>query len=171
MPYIHWNYVTPYFGLVDEELKWDNTSFFYGYGGSIHPRNFIWVMVWDQFQTQAGNNIRGHRINATPTIYNNLASFVPTLGVSLEDGTPSPIISVSLLYHSTSYHIHSRDTKVLEVINLGRDGSNAYEVARIIFPFCLNIETFFKVTKIGGNLAKAMNDTDRIDRLVLESFG
>ena len=35
MPYIHENYVTPYFSLVGEELKWDNTSFFYGYGGSI----------------------------------------------------------------------------------------------------------------------------------------
>ena len=80
-----------------------------------------------------GNNIRGHRINATLTIYNNLASFVSTLSVSLEDGTPSPIISVSLLCQSTPYHIHSRDNTVLEVINLGSDGSNACEVAKIIF--------------------------------------
>ncbi|KAM4080670.1 hypothetical protein ACJW30_11G035200 [Castanea mollissima] len=146
MPYIQGNYVTLYFSLVSKELKWDNTSFFYGYGGSIHPRNFIWVRVWDQFQAYAGNNVRGHRINATPTIYNNLASFVSTLSVSLEDGTPSPIISVSLFCQSAPYHIHSRGTKGnLGIINLGRDGSNAREIARIIFPFCLNILDFFNI--------------------------
>ena len=32
MPYIHGNYVTPYFSLVGEELKWDNTSFFLDMG-------------------------------------------------------------------------------------------------------------------------------------------
>ena len=32
MPYIHGNYITPYFSLVGEELKWDNTSFFLDMG-------------------------------------------------------------------------------------------------------------------------------------------
>ena len=50
MPYIHGNYVTPYFNLVGEELKWDDTSFFYGYGGGIYLRHVIWVRVCDQFQ-------------------------------------------------------------------------------------------------------------------------
>ena len=39
------------------------------------------------------------------------------------------------------------------------------------FDVSLDFKDFLKVTKIGGNLAKAMNDTDRIDRLVLKSFG
>ena len=92
-----------------------------------------------------GKNVSGHRINATPTIYNNLASFVSTLSVSLEDDTPSPIISFSLLCQSTPYHIYSRDTKVLKVINLGRDVFNACKVARIIFSSYLNILGFFNI--------------------------
>ena len=39
------------------------------------------------------------------------------------------------------------------------------------FYVSLDFKDFLKVTKIGGNLAKAMNDTDRIDGLVLKSFG
>ena len=92
------------------------------------------------------NNVRGHRINATPTIYNNLASFVSTLNVSLEDDTSLPIINVPLFCESTPYHNHSRVTKViLGIINLGRDGSNAHKVARIILSFCLNILEFFNM--------------------------
>ena len=40
-----------------------------------------------------------------------------------------------------------------------------------IFNVSLDFRDFLKVTKISGNFAKAMNDTDRIDRLVLELFG
>ena len=128
----NWSGMTHLFFMVMEEVSTQDTL--YGLGCVIN------------FKPRWGNNVRGHHINTTSAIYNNLASFFFTLGVSLEDSTTSPIISVSLLCQCTPYHIHSGDTKdVLEIINCGRYGSNTCEVARIIFPFCFNILDFFEI--------------------------